>query len=240
MTAEEISARIIKRIDDDPTSPGSVTPDPSGHPVPPEVLAAINEGQELASLLTLCIETTATFTLPASTPFNSMRSNFTDFLVPLRMMAGGVRIRPATLADLDAENENWQQVAGPPSRYFTLGFNFWGVTPQPAVDTTVTLTYAAAPTQLVFDDFPQLPEEYHQSLVKYGIYRVKLKEGAQGLQRGLTYLNDFLDDMDRLGSFVRARSAAARYDVLPFELRLMDRSRLIDNIVKEQSQWGTK
>lgn len=227
MTALEITARVIKRLDDDPTAPASTTP--------AEVLAAINEGQELASMLTLCLETTAALTLPAATTFLSLRSTFPKFLVPLRLTVAGARVKPATLKQLDAASDTWQATPGTPARYLALGFNFFGVTPQPSTDAAAQFTFAATPDPLVGDDFPQLPEAYHQSLVDYGIYRVKLKEGGQGLQRGLVHLNRFLDDMTRLGDYVRAKGRAANYDVLPLELALFDRSGLTDLLMK-----GTK
>jgi hypothetical protein len=197
-------------------------------------MSAINEGQELFSLLTLGLETTATLTIPAGNgPFIELRSYFHDYLCPLRLSNSGGRVRPATLADLDAENDQWQATTGIPHRYASFGFNFACVTPQPATDTDHTFIYARSPLQLVYDAFPEIPEEYHQSLVKYGIYRVKLKEGAQSLQRGINYLNSFLDDAQRYGAFVRGRSQSARYDTLPFELSLFDRSRLVDQLLKE-------
>jgi hypothetical protein len=238
VTASEIGARILKRIDDDVTSPGSVAPDPTDPSAPPpEILAAINEGQELFALLTLCLETTATLTLTASAPFATLRGAFPGFLCPLRLSIAGTRVRPATLADLDAENDAWQSTPGTPARYCTLGFNFYAVTPQPVTNTAASLTYARSPVQLVGDSFPEIPEQYHQSLVKYGMYRVRLKEGGQALQRGMVQLNEFLDDATAHGEFVRARSRAARYDVLPFELKLFDRSRLIETLKKEKAPW---
>lgn len=220
MTVADISARIITRIDDDPIAPVSTSA--------AEVLAAVNEGQQLASLLTLFLEQTAAF--PLSGTFYTPRSTFPDMLVPLRLTVGGVRLRPSTIAELDAMNSGWQSVSGTPSRYFTLGCNFLGVTPQSTV--TAQFTYAASPALLGSGDTPVLPPAYHQDLVEYGVYRIRLKEGAQQLARGLGNLNTFLDSMTRLGDFVRAKSRAARYDVLPFELALFDRSKLIDEILK--------
>jgi hypothetical protein len=233
VTAGEISARILKRIDDDPASPGSVAPDPDGG-VSREVLAAINEGHELAALLTLCLETTASMTLFAATTFSGLRILFPDLIVPLRLMGPSGRLRPATLAQLDMLNSAWQATPGTPERYVAMGFNFFAVTPQGTGDTAAQLTYARSPAQMVADDFPEIPERYHQSLVDYGVYRIRLKEGGQGLQRGVIALNRFLDDMTALGDYVRAKSRAARYDALPFELRLFDRARLVQTLQKGQ------
>jgi hypothetical protein len=235
MTCAEIGARIMKRADDEPNAPLSVTADPAGG-VPKEILAAINEGQELAAMLTLCLETTANFTATASTTFFGLRVTFPDYLVPLRVVAPTGRLRPSTLGDLDSLNDAWQSTVGAPERYLAMGFNFFALTPQPIAGTPLSITYARSPLQMVGDDFPEIPEAYHQALVEYGVYRVRLKEGAQSLQRGMASLNRFLDEITALGDYVRARSRAARYDVLPFELRLFDRARLMQSL-KGKTPW---
>jgi len=224
MTASEIATRIITRIDDDPVTPVSVSA--------AEVLSAINEGQDLASLLTLCLEKTVDFSLAGT--FYTPRPLFPDFLVPLRLSVGGVRLRPSTIAELDALNPEWQDFGGTPSRYCTLGSNFLAVYPQSAV--TAKFTYAYSPVALSSGDTPAIPAAYHPDLVEYGVYRVRLKEGAQQLARGLGNLNKFLDSMQELGGLVRAKSRAARYDVQPFELALFDRSKLIDEVLKWQAK----
>lgn len=233
MTASEISSRILTRIDDSASQ--SVAADQNGGAVPPEILAAINEGQELAVFLTLCLESTATFTLTAGQPFYSIRAQLADYMVPLRIVGAGGRVRPATLTELDALNGAWQATNDDPERYVALGFNFLVITPQSSG--TVQFTYARSPLQMVADDFPEIPETYHRCLIDYGLYRVKLKEGAQSLERAMVHLNRFLDEMTGLGNYVRARSKASQYDVTPFELQLFDRSRLVESIVKEKRKW---
>ena len=224
MTVAEISSRVITRIDDDPVTPISVSA--------AEVLAAINEGQELAALLTLCLEKTVDFALAAT--FYTQRSTLTDFLVPLRITVAGIRLRPSTLAELDAMNPAWQATAGTASRYATLGCNLLAVTPQQTV--TARFTYAYSPAQLLAGDTPVIPAANHPDLVEYGVYKCRLKEGAQQLARGLGNFNTFLDSMQKLGDYTRARSLAARYDVQPLELALFDRSKLVSEIIKRQAK----
>lgn len=227
MTSTEIVDRILKRIDDDTVTPVSVTE--------PEALAAANEGQEFFAWLTLCLETTAPLTLPASTTHGVIRATFPDFLCPLRITVNGSRLRPSTFGDLDMINDQWQATTGPPERYVTQGFNYFAVTPQQAFDLVSQWTYARSPRTMADGDTPEIPEAYHPDLVNYGIYRVKLKEGGQSLQRGIGYLNKFLDSATEHGDFVRARSRAARYDTFPFELKLFDRARLIDLVKKRRA-----
>lgn len=236
MTVAEIAGRIITRLDDDPTTPVSVQVGAGatvgGVVVADEVLAAINEGQELAALLSLCFEKTVNFALAGT--WYTPRSILTDLLVPLRITVAGIRLRPATLAELDASNEFWQATSGVTERYAAVGCNLLAVTPQSEV--TAQFTYAYSPAELGANDTPALPEAHHPDLVEYGVYRCKLKEGAQQLARGLGSLNLFLDSMTRLGNVVRAKSLAARYDVRPFELQLFDRSKLIDEILRWQAK----
>jgi len=239
MNVAQIASLIMTQVDD-PTG-ASFAPAPAPNTTPPEVLAAINEGQELACWLTLCLENTASFglgnslSIDANGCFYLPRPVLPDFLVPLRFTFGGARIRPATLYEIAQENDAWQNTAGTPARYACLGFNFLIVTPQ--TTGTAQMTYARCPDVLLNDsDIPELFEAYHQDLVDYAVYKIRLKEGAQGLARGLERLNLFLDDMTRLGDWVRARTAAARYDVAPFELALMDRSRLVGQLLGNQTK----
>jgi hypothetical protein len=220
MTLSDITGRIITRIDDNAGAPVSVTE--------AEAIAAVNEGEQLFSWLTLCLETTLPITIAANATFGVIRSTFPDFLVPLRIAIAGVRLRPATLGELDAQNDQWQATAGLPTRYAQLGFNFWAITPQPTFSMQAQATYARSPVLLVNPtDTPEIPEQYHPALVAYGRYRTKLKEGAQGLQRGLGEFADFMDAAKEHGDFVRARSRAASFDTLPFEMKLFDRARLV-------------
>jgi len=235
VTVADIAGRIITRIDDNPAAPVSVVVGSGttvgGVVVADEVLAAINEGQQLAALLTLCFQKTVAFSLSGC--WYTPRSTLTDFLVPLRITVAGVRLRPSTIGELDGWNPAWQATAGTAARYCTLGSNLLAVTPQQTA--TAQFTYAYSPAALGANDTPAIPASYHQDLVEYGVYRCRLKEGAQQLARGLGNLNTFLDSMSGLADYVRARSRAARYDVEPFELALFDRSELIDEIVKRQA-----
>ena len=222
MTTTEIAAKIITRIDDGAgdqvASPGSTSA--------AEVLDAINEGEQLFCFLSLCLESTVSYAIAGATPFAPVRSAIPDFLAPLRVMVNGTRLRPSTLADLDADNPAWQATAGPPGRYDIEGFNLLVVTPQPAHSVIATVTYARSAAILLDGDTPEIPDQYQPLLVDFGVYWIRKKEGGQSLARGVTYFNRFLDGAQEHGDYVRAKSRAARYDTLPFELALFDRSLL--------------
>jgi hypothetical protein len=217
MTADEMTDRVLARGDDENAVMASRQ----------EVLASLNEGQEFASLLSLCLQKDVPFSLPSGASFGTFLATLPDYLCPLRLSIAGTRLRPSTLADFDAENDSWQFTPGTPTRYTTIGFDFWAINKQPPALITADFIYARAPVVMTASSTPEIPEEYHQSLVKFAKYRVRVKEGAQGLNRGIEDLNRFLDDMTRLGELVRARSKAAKFDTLPVELQLFDRSRLM-------------
>jgi hypothetical protein len=177
-----------------------------------EVLNAVNEGYLLSSLLTLFLVKTASF--PLASCWHQIRPALPDFLVPLRLSVNGVRIRPSTLTDLDGWNSAWQATAGPPSRYVTQGSNLLAITPQIGV-ALASMTYAYSPVRLAAGDTPLLPAQYHPALVEHATYRL-------------------------LGTWVRQRSEAAHYDVMPIEMKLLDRSKLIDRILARQAKQAAK
>jgi hypothetical protein len=226
VTVAEIMYRVASRIDEaDPTNPISVRN--------AELFAAVNEGYLLASLLTLFLVKTVNFPLTGACWYTLLPA-LPDYLAVLRLEVNGRRVRPSTLTELDAWNRSWQATAGTAARYCTVGSNLLGVTPQ--ATGTGRLTYASAAQMTTVDAEPDLPPAYHPALVEHGVYRVRLKEGAQQLARGLGNLNVYLDSMQELGDWVRNRSRAAAYDVLPIEMALLDRSKLIDSIIKRQAK----
>ncbi len=152
---------------------------------------------------------------------------FADTTIPTPSAPG--RVKPATLADLEAIDSGWQARPGTPSRYGLLGFDLLAVYKQPAaLGSQLAFTYAAAPTTMTLDaDTPDCPEEYHGELINYACYALRAKEGADEFMKGIPWFESFLDAAAKLGGYMRARSLAQRYDRQPFELTAADRSRLI-------------
>jgi hypothetical protein len=220
MTAQDLADRVQQRLDEDPAV---VTP--VYYPYT-EVLSALNRAQRMFVLLTLCLETTVTFEANGSTFYN-MRTYYPDWMLPLRIStAGGLRVRPRRLAELDALDSGWQSNGGPTSAYAALGFDFLAVYQQSTMPLIVT--YAQAPPALVQpSDVPAIDEEYHPALPDFAIPWLRLKEGAQEFQKAAVYLKRFFAEADKEAAYVRQRNMAARYDNLPFELRRLDRSRFL-------------
>lgn len=230
MNVTALEKRIFERLEEDPLAPTTYTE--------PEALHAINQAQYTLALLTLCLEKTAALTLQTSTAIYGIRGYLPDYLLPLRVTVGGQRIRPISIRDLDALDSGWQtntwhSATGAPKRYGTLGLNLFFAHPQPAAPTVAQVTYAYVPATLTAGgDTPEVPEEYHEDLVRFALVWLRLKEGAQEFQKTAPLLKEFLASAGKLANYVRARSLAANYDRLPFQLEHFDASRLFKAIKK--------
>lgn len=199
-----------------------------------EITAALNEGNRFFCLLTLALEITAPWVVPAYAPnaqntFTRMLTVFSDWVCPLRITAtSGKKIRPSRMEELSALDSQWITSPGTVSRYVTSGCDLVGVYNQPTVATTLNVTYVQAPAPLVLaTDTPASPAEYHPKLVDYGIYRCRQGEGAQEFEKALPFFDSFIQGATQYGNYVRSRNAGSRYDKAPFELEKFDRSQLL-------------
>lgn len=216
----------LRRLGDDPTLPGN-----QRHYTYDEVRIALNSVLRLFVLLTLCLETTATFALdPVGVPaFYYLLATFADWLLPLRVrIVNGAKLRVSTIAELAALDSAWTQSPGIPVRYSMTGFDLLGVYQQPAVATSLSITYARTPTLMQLDtDVPEIPDRYHNNLIDGAIPLLRTKEGAAEWQKVLPLWNRYLDAATELSEKVRARNREQGYDHEPFELKLFDRSTLL-------------
>jgi len=202
-----------------------------------EITAALNEGLRFFVLLTLGLEQTTSWTVPADTTFFHMlqvtsggNPVFPDWIVCLRISdATGAKVRPARYDDLFALNPQWRNSPGSPVRYCVRGADYLGLYQQPAAPAVLNVTYARGPVPLVSGgDVPEIPAEYHPSaLVNYGIYRMRQGEGAQEFQKALPMFDEFLKAAKHYAAYVRARNIGSRYDAVPFEIESFDTSQLL-------------
>jgi len=194
-----------------------------------EIIGALNEADRLFVLLTLGLERTTTWTVTAATTFFHMLSVFPDWIVPLRIRtATGAKVRPARLEDLTSLDPGWLSRPRAPLRYAALGADLVAIYPQPAAGATLTVTYARGPVTMVSAaDVPETPAEYHPLYVDYGVNRLRQVEGGQEFQKSLPGLGSFMEGAGRYATYVRARNLGGRYDKVPFELELFDRSAML-------------
>jgi hypothetical protein len=213
-----MKARVSERLDDDGTY---YTAD--------EVLAALNAGLRFVALQTLCIERTANFTLSGATCWHTILDQLSDSIKIFRVRKASARIYPTTFHEQDCYSPAWEATAGAVEKYLTIGCNLIAFTPQPASGDTVQITYAACPVALVADsDTPEIPEEYHQELINFATFYLRLKEGGQELANELDNFQSVLDACLKLATYVRARCQAQDYDTTPpFDIKARDNSRRI-------------
>lgn len=221
MINSDILDRATTRLGD---VPGSL----SAHYNRAEILVAVNQVYRLMCFLTMALETTVTFTMTSGDSFQKMLSTYPDWILPLRIRVGGVKLLPARAEDLAALNSSWSTTAGTPERYALLGFDLLCIYKQPMTDTASQIVYARTPALLADDgNEPELQEEYHQSLIDGAVPFLRIKEGAQEWQKTLPSWDRYMDACKKLGDYVRARNREQGYDYAPVELMRFDRSKVM-------------
>ena len=195
-----------------------------------EITAALNEAYRFFVLLTLGLETTASWSVTANATFFHMLTIFSDWIVPLRIAtSAGAKVRPARLEDLASLDPQWVASPGTPVRYAHLGADLLALYQQPASGgTTLKVTYARAPLTLSSGtDTPETPAEYSPKFVDYAIYRCRQMEGADEFGKALPLLGSFLDGAKHYAAYVRSRNRGSQYDKVPFELESFDTSQML-------------
>lgn len=230
MTAGELTSRMLELAGEDSASPVYYTEDTAK--------AALNEAQRLFALLTLCYEVTVQLPLAKESPWTSVRTAYPNIMVPLWVGIGGRKLRPRSLRELDALDEDWQSTTGTAEAYCFLGATeILSVYKQPVDDSTLTIVGASVPPQLIADsDEPVVPVEYHNALVDYGVVRLRAMEGGNELLSEAWRLDRFLDAVAAQGNYTRGRSRSKRYDVRPFEMERFDRAAFLGGIVAAAKQ----
>lgn len=202
------------------------------------ILHALNVGQRLFALITLCIERTVTIALTNGQDYYDLSAQLTDYLLPLRVTHSGVQLKPDTLNNLDLRNRAWRATAGTPTRYAREGLDRLWITPQPASGVhTLEIVCACEPAALVLDtDIPEVPGDQSTALEDFAVWWLRFFEGGQEHANTLVYLRRFLDDASKYAAFVRAKNRAQGYDNWPPELSLYDKSRFEVKLARE-STW---
>ncbi len=221
MNLAEMSQLVSERLNEGQTGP-------IYYPAS-EITAALNESLRLFALLTLGLENTVAWIVPAATTFVHMLTVYPDWIVPLRVTSSaGSKIRPARLSDLWSLDSAWVSSPGTPVRYSHNGADLLALYHQPPGGDLLTITYAQAPAALVEDtDVPAFPANLHVQFVNCAISRMRQVEGGAQFASALPLLAEFMDAAQKYGDYIRARNKNGSYDRAPFELSGWDRSRLV-------------
>lgn len=211
-TAELVNA-VLSRVGEDPAAPAFYQAF--------EALDALNEGQRLFVLLTLCLETKATLDAGGSATHHLLAS-LPDFLLALRLRwaTTGNRIRPGRMQDFSAEADNWLTLAGDAQRYDVAGFDLLTLSGVADAGRLIEITYARMPAVMTMASSPEIPLEFHPTIEDYAVYRLRMaKEGGQEGAKTLELFRNFLATAREHAETVRKRMVGADYDAQPFELK---------------------
>lgn len=227
MLASDLTRRILKRLGEDPTlieealiPANSAVLTRNMYYRPAEVLVALNQLQRFFVFMTLCLETTATFTM-SNAPAYKMLTYFPDWIAPLRVRGAG-KIKPARLADFAALDAQWTGRPGVTTRYAMSGIDLMSVHRQSTA--VLTITYARSPVYLAMTAEPEIPQEDHEGLIEGAIPLLRIKEGQQEWQKTLPSWGEFMAVISRRSQMMRARVIEQGYDSSPTELLMWDRS----------------
>lgn len=214
MTFAEIRSQVLQRLDEDPLNPLYFT----------NTIAtdAINEGLNIFSSLTWCVEKTASLTI-TDTYTDLLGAELPRVVAPLKLYRGTTRIQPARVQEFAAEDVYWRIRTGTAKRYATMGASLLVLDLKPTTGTVFTLTHAATAADLASDsDVPEIPLEDHAALVDYAEWRMLATAGGAEFVAAKACLDRFLAAAARRAASVRARFSTLGYDRQPRELKVVE------------------
>lgn len=219
MTFLELQSEVCRRVNEDVSLPVYYTL--------AEIQASINAAQQAFALFTLCLEKTGTLNLVTDQVFANASTTLTDWICPLRLEAGGVKLDQSPIAEFASINPLWAQSAshGTVLRYACLGHDLLAFQPTPSANVAVSCRYAYSPAAMTLaGDIPVIPAEDHLALVEYAVVRLRAKDGGKELAGEMPRMKVFMDACAKRARTVRDRALQLRYDNAPSErwLKLME------------------
>lgn len=130
------------------------------------------------------------------------------------------RLVACSLAELDAQNEQWPTVGGEPEYWFPVSWDCFGIYPHPTTGGGVLrVDYLAWPRALLDDDDePEFREADQDSLVIYGIYDGLMKMWNPG--RALELFTRFMQQWET----GRARNGVRETQARVYQRGVSDRT----------------
>ena len=172
MTREEIQARILEGIGDDPDTPVFFSQ--------AQLNALPDEAQEILTEDARAVRRTALVPLKEGVGFIYTPAIDPDFMAPIRVWnhQNSTQLTCLSMAELDVINIRWQQTTGQSEVWFPVSWDLFGLYPKPTVASGVLrVDYLAWPRSLMdADDRSELPEATHDALTLYGQYMGCLKK----------------------------------------------------------------
>lgn len=172
MTRAEIRTRILRALNDDPTTPVFWTLD--------EVNALIQEGMEFLAETTQALKRTFYVPLRAGVAVYHLAGCGDDIVSPYRIWLPELkrRLDAWSLTDLDARQETWMLTTGDPWIWYPIDWQQFGVWPVPATGGGILeLNTVVWPAALQDDrETPEFVPADHEALVLFGEMEGYLKQ----------------------------------------------------------------
>jgi len=130
--------------------------------------AAINRAEREASERALLLTSEKTIDVVAGEAHYSLPAST---IIVKDMLINGIQVEKVSLIELDSHVNKWQELTGTP-KYYLQSNNNIQLVGVPDEDITINLSVINRPeTKLINDvDIPEIPEEYHESLLFYVLY----------------------------------------------------------------------
>lgn len=206
MQFSEMQTEVFRRLNESSSDPAYWTVD--------DVKAAINDGYEsisdAAEWFTSWVfwepdEETTYFDLELLPEYSFIRVSSIYNNLTSRWLV------PSSIRELDnSMRPRWENVTGPPERYFFRSPYKIGIYPKTAEDTlpaasTLTLYFTCLPDRLEQDgDTPKFLQELHFGLIEYALYDLLVQDGETEL--ALDHWNKYLEYEDALTKLVQLRT----------------------------------
>jgi hypothetical protein len=215
----ELQNEVSRRINESLTAPVYYTG--------VEIKDAINGAYRSFALFTLCLEKTGILSVIADQVFANASTTLTDWICPLRLETGGVKLDQSPIDEFASINPLWAQPAshGAILRYACLGHDLLAFQPIPSANASISCRYAYSPADMIASaEVPAIPAEDHLALVEYAVVRLRAKDGGKELAGEMARMKVFMDACAKRARIVRDRALQLRYDNAPSErwLKLME------------------
>jgi len=130
--------------------------------------AAINRAEREAAERALILTSEKTIDVIAGSAYYNLPAST---IIVKDMLINGIQIEKVSQIELDGHVNKWQELIGTP-KYYLQNHNKIQLVGIPDANVTINLSIVNRPeTKLINDaDIPEIPEEYHESLLFYVLY----------------------------------------------------------------------
>lgn len=196
MTKSEISANAAKVLEDE----GFV------HFTTTDLSDAFDDGWEIVTILTGCLEKMATIQTVADQLYYDLTTLIPDYYRVFAIWSTATNrwLDPISLVELKEEADKWEVIQGPPRMFSPLGYRKIVLHPTPTSAIDLYVLYTAVATKLNDSDSIDLPTEFQHILEKYMVGDL-LQQNLE-YEKSQRYIAEFYQMIAKLKLKIEKRS----------------------------------